>query len=82
MTIHIAPFDDISKKRLIKAVADKGKASGLEAAAQILIAMAGGHHWNVPTVTVREMAEMLKEKAADIRGQADSEMKLLEAQSV
>lgn len=81
MTIQIAPFDDASKKRLINAVADIGKASGLEAAASILIAMAGGHYRNVPTVTVREIAEMLQQKASDIRGKAESEIKILEAQS-
>ena len=35
-TLHISPLDDASKKRLLRAVGDRGKASGIEAAAKII----------------------------------------------
>ena len=40
MTIHIEPFDDATKKRLLKAVAARGQASGLAAAAKLIAMMA------------------------------------------
>lgn len=79
MAIHISPFDDANKKRLFAAVADRGKASGIEAAAKIVAEMANHKGRVVGTNALRDLAELLNDKAAQLRAGADAEIKALEA---
>ena len=76
--IHIEPFDDAAKRKLLKAVADRGQASGLEAAASILGELITAHNRVVGTNTLRDVAAALKDKATRIREQADTAIKSLE----
>lgn len=78
-TVHIEPLDDAAKKQLIKAVADRGYANGLDAAAQILTALVEGRMRVVGTGEIKEIAAALKGKAAHLRHNADGAIKTLEA---
>ena len=80
-TVHIAPLDDAAKKQLLKAVADRGYANGLDAAAKILDALAEGRMRVVGTNEIREISGALKGKAAHLRHNADGAIKTLEAKS-
>lgn len=76
--MHIAPFDDETKNRLLRATADLGKASGIEAAAKIVAEMANHKGRVVGTNALRDLAELLSEKAAEIRAAANAEIKGME----
>jgi len=78
-TITIAPFDDAAKKALLKAVADRGYANGLKAAAVLLDRLAAEHMRVVGTNTVRDVAGALRDKAASLHATADETIKALEA---
>lgn len=78
MTIHIEPHDDATKKRLLKAVAARGQASGIEAAAKLIAMMADHKRRVVGTSEVKALAEALSEKAAEIKAGADLEIAELE----
>lgn len=79
--MHISPFDDATKRRLLVAVANRGKASGVEAAAKIVAEMANHKGRVVGTNSLRELAAMLLEKAAEIRSAADAEIAAMEAET-
>lgn len=79
--VYISPLDDTSKRRLIAAVADKGKANGLEAAAKIFEALADHRRRVVGTGELKMAAASLRESAAEIRKAADGIIADLEAQS-
>ena len=76
--MHIAPFDDETKKRLLRATVDLGRASGLEAAANVVAEMANHKGRVVGTNALRDLAELLSEKAAEIRAAANAEIKGME----
>lgn len=78
-TVHIDPLDDAAKKQLLKAVADRGYANGLDAAAQILAALVDGRMRVVGTNEIREITAALKSKAAHLRSNADGAIRTLEA---
>lgn len=78
MKVHLDQFDDASKKKLLNAVAERGKASGLEAAAAILIEMADAHTRFVGTNTIKDVARAFSDKAANLREQADDAIKRLQ----
>lgn len=78
MTINIPQFDDASKKQLLNAIADHGRAAGLEAAAAVLIEMANAHTRVVGTNTVKDVARAFTEKATHLREQAKVALKRLE----
>ena len=80
-TVHIAQFDDQAKRELLKAVADKGRASGLEVAVQILNEMANHKRRVVGTTEIRDVAEVLAGKAREMRAEAAATMKRLEEYS-
>lgn len=80
-TVHIDPLDDTAKRQLLKAVADRGQAAGLEAAAKILTEMVACHNRVVGTNTIRDLVTAMNEKAASIRQGAEATIKALEAQS-
>ncbi len=80
-TVTLAPFDDASKRKLLAAVAGRGQASGLEAAAKILVGMADSATRVVGTNTIRDAAAALVEKAARIRAAADADIADLQSQS-
>lgn len=65
-TVQIEQFE-----RLLKAVADRGQAAGLEAAARILDELAAAHMRVVGTSTIKEVAAAFREEATKVRGQAD-----------
>jgi len=77
--VYIAPLDDDAKKQLLKAVADRGYANGLTAAAELLKKCADGHMRVVGTNTLRDLAEALLDKAGHLRHNADGQIKTLEA---
>lgn len=77
--VTIAPLDDEAKRTLLKAVADRGQASGLEAAAKILDALAAEGMRVVATNEIREIASALRGKAVHLRRNADGALKTLEA---
>lgn len=79
MAIHIAPLDDDAKRQLLKAVADRGYANGLDAAAELLSRMADDHMRVVGTNSIRELAEVLRDKAVHMRHNADGAIRTLEA---
>lgn len=76
--MYVAPFDDETKKRLFRAVAERGKASGIEAAAKIVAEMANHKGRVVGTNALRELAGLLDEKAKEIRAAADAEISAME----
>lgn len=78
MKVYIPQFDDASKKQLLKAVANHGRAAGLEAAAAVLIEMANAHTRAVGTSTIKDVARAFTEKATHLREQADVAIKRLE----
>lgn len=78
-TLNIKPFDDAAKRRLLAAVANRGKASGLTAAAKALEHLAASHTRVVGTNTVKEMSALLHEKAAALRAAAETEIAELSA---
>lgn len=78
--MYIRPLDDDSKKRLLRAVADQGKASGIEAVAKIVAEMANHKGRVVGTNALRDLVEMLNEKASEIRASAEAEIAALEKQ--
>jgi hypothetical protein len=80
-TLHIAPLDDVTKRRLLSAVAQRGKASGLKAAAKLLTALCEGRMRVVGTNDIKDLAAAITEKAAEIRSEADAEIAALERQS-
>lgn len=79
--VSIAPFDDTAKRKLINAVGLRGQASGLEAAAKILAAMADHKGRVVGTRQINDVAEALRDKAAALRIVADRDIHDLEQQS-
>ena len=79
--VYIDPLSDESKKQLFKAVADRGYANGLTAAAEVLKQCADGHMRVVGTNTIRDIAEALAEKATALRLAADAKVAALEAES-
>lgn len=78
--MYISPLDDDSKKRLLRAVADSGKASGIEAVAKIIADMANHKGRVVGTNALRDLVQMLNEEAGAIRASADAEIAALENQ--
>ena len=78
MKVYIPQFDDASKKQLLEAVANHGRAAGLEAAAAVLIEMANAHTRAVGTNTIKDVARAFTDKAAHLREQADVAIKRLE----
>lgn len=78
-TITIAPLDDAAKKALIKAVADRGYANGLKAAAELLDQLPADHMRVVRAKSVRDVAAALRDKAARMHATADDTIKALEA---
>lgn len=78
-TVYISPLDDTAKKRLLKAVAARGQANGLEAAAVVMSKMAEGSMRVVGTNAIRDAAQAIRDKAAAIRKEADAEIAALEA---
>lgn len=81
INVHIDQLDDAAKKQLLKAVADRGYANGLDAAAKILDALAEGRMRVVGTNEIREISGALKGKAAHLRNNADGALRTLEAQT-
>lgn len=79
--MHIAPLDDTTKRRLFAAVANRGKASGLEAAAKLIERLAEGRMRVVGTREIKELAAIVAEKAGEIRASADAEIAAMEAES-
>lgn len=78
-TVYIPPFDDASKQRLLKAVASRGQANGIEAAAHVLVKLIDEHMRVVGTNTLRDVVAALREKATEIRKDADAAIAELEA---
>lgn len=78
--VYINPLNDEAKKQLLKAVADRGYANGLTAAAELLKKLADEHMRVVGTNTIREIAGALLAKAGHLRHNADGAIKTLEAQ--
>jgi len=78
MTIHIEPHDDATKKRLLKAVAARGQAAGIAAAAKLIAMMADHKRRVIGTNEIRELAEELSKKAAEIKAGADREIAEME----
>lgn len=64
--------------RLLRATVDLGRASGIEAAAKIVAEMANHKGRVVGTNALRDLAELLSEKAAEIRAAANAEIKGME----
>ena len=81
MAINLAPLDEARRTRLLRAVADRGKASGIEAAAKIVAEMANHKGRVVGTTALRDLAALLADKAHDIRTAADAEVKALEVET-
>ncbi len=77
-TINIAPFDQASKKKLIEAVGDHGKAAGLEAAVKVLMKMVDHKRRVVGTNEIKDAASVLAEIAAELRRGAAAAIKALE----
>lgn len=80
-TVMIEPLDDAAKKALIKAVADRGYAQGLKAAAMLLEKMATGRMRVVGTNDVKELASVLMEKSDELHKVASDQIAALEAAS-
>lgn len=78
--MYISQLDDDSKRRLLRAVADRGKASGIEAVAKIIAEMANHKGRVVGTNELRDLVEMLHGKASEIRASAEAEIAALEKQ--
>jgi len=78
-TVYIPPFDDAAKQRLLKAVANRGQANGIEAAAHVIVKVIEEHMRVVGTNTLRDVVAVLREKAAAIRKDADAAIAELEA---
>jgi hypothetical protein len=81
MSVHIEQFDDKSKRRLISAVGDLGKASGLEAGVKILEALADNKRRVVGTGELKMAAVSLREMIEEIRIKARAELAALERES-
>ncbi len=79
--MYIAPLDDKTKKRLLAAVANRGKASGLEAAAMLIGKLAENRMRVVGTREIKELAAAIAEKAAEIRATADGEIAAMESET-
>lgn len=78
---YIDPLNDEAKKQLFKAVADRGYANGLTAAAELLKKCADGHMRVVGTNTLRDIADALLEKATALRSAAETKIAAMEAES-
>lgn len=78
MTITIAPLDREAKQRLLKAVADRGSASGLRAAAKIIRAAIKS---KATLADLVEIAAALDHKADNLASAASAELDKLEAES-
>ena len=63
------------KRELLKAVADIGRASGLEAAAKVLLAMADHKRRVVGTGELKAAAASLQECAAALRAKREEDLK-------
>lgn len=81
MTITIAPLDDVSKRRLMQAVAARGQAAGLLGASKLVAMMADHKRRVVGTAEIKDLAAALAAKAAEIKAEADAQIAALEAQS-
>lgn len=79
--MHIAQADDATKRRLFVAVANRGKASGLEAASKLVAMLAKDRMRVVGTREIKALAEAIAEKAAEVRASADAEIAAMEAAS-
>lgn len=63
-------MDRDHKRELLRALADQGRASGMEAAAEVILEIAKSHTRVVGTNTLRDVAAALKEKAKATRESA------------
>ena len=79
--MYIAPLDDKTRRRLLKAVADRGQAAGIEAAAKVIEVMASHKGRVVGTNDLRNAVAAMRERAAEIRATADAEIAAMEAES-
>ena len=64
------------KRNILEAVADIGRASGLEAAAKVLLALADHKRRVVGTGELKAAAASLQECAAALRAKREDELKL------
>lgn len=81
MAIRLEPLDDARRKRLLSAVASRGKASGIEAAAKIVAEMANHKGRVVGTNALRDLSDLLATKAQELRAIADADIAALEAET-
>lgn len=65
------------KRDALRALADQGRAAGLEAAAEVMLAMADHKRRVVGTGELKMAAAALKENAAEVRARADRVLKAL-----
>lgn len=63
-------MDRDHKRELLRALADHGRASGMEAAAEVILEIVRSHTRVVGTNTLRDVAAALKEKAKTTRESA------------
>lgn len=71
MSDQLLPMD----RDALRALADHGRASGLEAAADVLLAIADPKRRVVGTGEIKAAAAALKENAAEVRARADRVLK-------